>query len=163
MSCLAAQLINVYMLPFNSLLLPFPIQGHKTIFSQLWLRLSTSIPSWGQVKCLGKNLLPGSVQFLAASVPFTGAISLLFLHVSGRTYLLTEAVLCPGLENKSQTPWDQHGTYILTMALQHISSSVSNSPVWLFKAICREWYRDWKHSITCSPTVICFLDLVHCF
>ena len=42
------------MLPFSSLLLPFPIQGHKTIFSQLWLRLSTSIPSWGQVNALGR-------------------------------------------------------------------------------------------------------------
>lgn len=55
------------------------------------------------------------MQFLAVWVPFSGAISFLFLHVSGRTCLLAEAVLCPGLEVKSQTPLGKGGPCILAM------------------------------------------------
>lgn len=67
------------------------------------------------------------MQFLAVCVPFTDAVSLLLLHVSG-SCLLAEAGLCPGLEIKSQTPLSQGGTCILTMTL-HSCVNSGGSPL----------------------------------
>lgn len=98
--------------------------------------------------------LPGSVQFLAVWVPFTVAISFLFLQVSGRTYLLAEAVLCPGLEKKSQRPLGQCGGCILEITL-HICASLCQQQPCFTRATCREWYNDWEN-ITCLHTINLF-------